>query len=348
MLLDFLELYGLNFNYVTTGISVELDGSYFPKCHDSLWPSFFQETRPFALAMENPLEPGMDVGKSSFRIQLVKKAFEVNFKVLLGAVTNPEDPPMSILATVLPPERWMEGRMTRESDGLLKRWVEEGSGWDHEKDKKMEGGKKKRKRATEFLVEVEVEDGEEGSGGEAGLAVAKALAAPRNPPPRSASSSPTPVQQPNKKAKANQPNVSFRVFSCNNATRNECLSRHLFGAPSDNTKTRRGDVLFLHNFESKTVEGPFQAACDSRWNIDPAVFKGRFRYQVQVRPLDDAAVDSADLAKNVVRMPLGKFHERLKSRTKKVPPTLDEQEGSGLLKLCKRLGWVARWEGLNI
>ena len=125
MLLDFLELYGLNFNYVTTGISVELGGSYFPKCHDLLWPAFFQETRPLSLVMENPLEPGVDVGKSSFRIQLVRKAFEVNFKVLLGAVTSPADPPVSILAEMLPPERWMAGRMTGESDGLLGRWVEE-------------------------------------------------------------------------------------------------------------------------------------------------------------------------------------------------------------------------------
>ena len=89
---------------------MELEGSYFPKCHDSLWDDFFQETRPNSLTMENPLEPTMDVGRSSFRIQLVKKAFEVNFKVLLGAVTLPEDPPMSILATILPPERWMADR----------------------------------------------------------------------------------------------------------------------------------------------------------------------------------------------------------------------------------------------
>lgn len=45
LLLDFLELYGLNFNYITTGISVEGGGVYFPKAHDKVFEEFFQMSR---------------------------------------------------------------------------------------------------------------------------------------------------------------------------------------------------------------------------------------------------------------------------------------------------------------
>jgi DNA polymerase sigma len=37
MLMDFFELYGINFNYVTTGISLEGDGGYFQKANHVLY-----------------------------------------------------------------------------------------------------------------------------------------------------------------------------------------------------------------------------------------------------------------------------------------------------------------------
>lgn len=62
MLLEFFALYGMEFNYITTGISVQNDGSYFPKGAEDKNDVFWQPTRPFMLALENPLEPTMDVG----------------------------------------------------------------------------------------------------------------------------------------------------------------------------------------------------------------------------------------------------------------------------------------------
>ena len=103
-------------------------------------------------------------------------------------------------------------------------------------------------------------------------------------------------------------------------------------------------MLFLYNFEARTVEGPFLASCDSRWNISPGAWRGRFKYQVQVRPLDQpeptgGAFGGDLLVGGAVAVPLSKFHERLKQKSKKMPSKLDEQEGYGVLKLCKRLGW---------
>ena len=77
-----------------------------------------------SLTIENPLEASMDVGKSSFRINLIKRAFEVNFKLLLSHVTAPVDPPVSILAEILPPERWMKMREIGPSDKNLGRYIE--------------------------------------------------------------------------------------------------------------------------------------------------------------------------------------------------------------------------------
>lgn len=77
MLMDFLELYGINFNYVTTGITVHGSGGYFQKGHDRVFDDFYQPQRLMQMGIENPLEPGMDVGKGSFRVGLVRKTFEV-------------------------------------------------------------------------------------------------------------------------------------------------------------------------------------------------------------------------------------------------------------------------------
>jgi non-canonical poly(A) RNA polymerase PAPD5/7 len=104
LLVEFLELYGLDMNYLTTGISVRHDGFYFPKgardrreVYGSTNPS-----RTFALAMENPLDPTMDVGKASFKMQLIQRSFDTAFKVLLAHVAEPAIPAPSILLSILP------------------------------------------------------------------------------------------------------------------------------------------------------------------------------------------------------------------------------------------------------
>ena len=110
LLLEFFELYGIDFNYVTTGISIRNDGSYFSKGAKNRREHFWQPTRPFSLALENPFELEMDVGKASFRMQLVQRSFEVAYRVLLSHVSEPAVPAVSILASILPPTDEMTER----------------------------------------------------------------------------------------------------------------------------------------------------------------------------------------------------------------------------------------------
>ncbi|KAL7544888.1 hypothetical protein ACHAWF_008248 [Thalassiosira exigua] len=111
MLLEFFEFYGLDFNYVTTGVSVRHDGYYFPKGGRDRRNSFWQPSRPFALAMENPLDATADVGAGAFRMQMIQRIFAHAFKTLLAYVSEPAEPTESILATIIPPTEEMAARM---------------------------------------------------------------------------------------------------------------------------------------------------------------------------------------------------------------------------------------------
>jgi non-canonical poly(A) RNA polymerase PAPD5/7 len=136
LLIDFFELYSTDFNFITTGVSIRFDGFYFPKGATDKKKDFWQEKRPFSLAMENPFELTSDVGISSFRISVVQRSFEVAFKVLLSHVTEPFNPTVSILASILPATEEMvkrstirrlkplqAGRTIREPPRKRPRWV---------------------------------------------------------------------------------------------------------------------------------------------------------------------------------------------------------------------------------
>jgi non-canonical poly(A) RNA polymerase PAPD5/7 len=112
LLLEFFELYSMDFNYVTVGVSVRFDGHFFPKGATDRKEDFWQPGRPFSFAMENPLEPKMDVGAPSWRISLIQRSFEIAFKILLSHVTEPVQPTVSILASILPPTDEMRKRAT--------------------------------------------------------------------------------------------------------------------------------------------------------------------------------------------------------------------------------------------
>jgi non-canonical poly(A) RNA polymerase PAPD5/7 len=112
MLLEFFELYGMDFNYLTTGISVRSDGYYFPKGAKGRKEHFHQSARPFSLAIENPFDITADVGKGSFRMQLIAKSFEVAMRVLLSHTAEPVVATQSILASILPPTEEMYKRAT--------------------------------------------------------------------------------------------------------------------------------------------------------------------------------------------------------------------------------------------
>lgn len=110
MLLEFLELYGLDFNYITTGISLRHGGYYFPKGARDKKPIFWLPSRPFSVAIENPRDPLHDVGKGSYRMIQIQKAFDIAFRTILAYTSEPIVPCQSILATILPPTKDMVKR----------------------------------------------------------------------------------------------------------------------------------------------------------------------------------------------------------------------------------------------
>ena len=111
LLLDFLELYSMDFNFITVGVSVRFDGYYFPKGATDRRPAFWQPSRPFSFAMENPFEPTMDVGAPSFRLSWIQRALEIAFKTVLSHVSEPAQQSISVLASILPPTDEMRKRM---------------------------------------------------------------------------------------------------------------------------------------------------------------------------------------------------------------------------------------------
>lgn len=120
LLLEFLELYGTRFNFFTTGISVRDDGSYFPKGASDRKENYTILQRPYSLALENPMETTSDVGKSSFRFNMVQRSFAAAYKVLLAHVATPVIHATSILATILPvtDEMTRRGSMKRAAEKL--------------------------------------------------------------------------------------------------------------------------------------------------------------------------------------------------------------------------------------
>jgi non-canonical poly(A) RNA polymerase PAPD5/7 len=92
MLLEFLQLFGTDFNYATTAISVRNDGYYFSKGRPDTRDVFFNASRPLSLALENPLDAQHDVGTSSFRMPIVQRAFGTAYRILLAHVTDHAHP----------------------------------------------------------------------------------------------------------------------------------------------------------------------------------------------------------------------------------------------------------------
>jgi len=78
LLIDFLQLYGIDFNYFTTGIAVKGEGQYFNK----IKRDWFVDQQPQLLSIEDPNDPENDVSRSSYNILTVRKAFEYAFQRL--------------------------------------------------------------------------------------------------------------------------------------------------------------------------------------------------------------------------------------------------------------------------
>ena len=90
LLIGYLDFFGNVLNMEEVGVSLLEGGSLFRK-RDRGWLS---EERSFLLAMENPENPDMDVGKNSREIRTVRRAFQHAHRVLsVAALGAPLQPP---------------------------------------------------------------------------------------------------------------------------------------------------------------------------------------------------------------------------------------------------------------
>ncbi|MFT7807025.1 non-canonical poly(A) RNA polymerase PAPD5-like isoform X1 [Arapaima gigas] len=121
LLIEFFELYGRNFNYMKTGIRIKDGGSYVAK--DEVQRNMLDGYRPSMLYIEDPLQPGNDVGRSSYGAMQVKQAFDYAYVVLSHAVSPiakyyPNNEAESVLGRII--------RVTQEvaeyRDWISKHW----------------------------------------------------------------------------------------------------------------------------------------------------------------------------------------------------------------------------------
>ncbi|XP_056300550.1 terminal nucleotidyltransferase 4A-like [Pseudoliparis swirei] len=85
LLIEFFELYGRDFNYMKTGIRVKNGGTYLSK--EEMLKAIGSETRPSMLCIEDPIQPGNDVGRSSYGVLQVKQVFDFAYMVLSHGVS---------------------------------------------------------------------------------------------------------------------------------------------------------------------------------------------------------------------------------------------------------------------
>jgi len=150
LLLDFFEFYGMDFNYVTTGISVRHDGFYFAKGQPDKKKVFWQPSKQFTLAMENPLDISANVGTGAYRMQMIHRIFSHAFKTLLAYVSEPLEPTDSILSTIIPPTKEMEKRAMMKKDVKVDEAAEEefSSGGNDDVKKRKRADKKNRDKKS--------------------------------------------------------------------------------------------------------------------------------------------------------------------------------------------------------
>ncbi|XP_026229009.1 terminal nucleotidyltransferase 4A-like [Anabas testudineus] len=85
LLIEFFELYGRDFNYMKTGIRVKNGGAYMSK--EEMLKSVGNGNRPSMLCIEDPVQPGNDVGRSSYGVLQVKQVFDFAYMVLSHGVS---------------------------------------------------------------------------------------------------------------------------------------------------------------------------------------------------------------------------------------------------------------------
>ncbi|PAA54471.1 hypothetical protein BOX15_Mlig031810g1 [Macrostomum lignano] len=84
LLVEFFELYGCRFDYMSTGIRVKDGGAHLPK--EQLLRDMEPGLRPSVLCIEDPLTPGNDIGRSSYGALQVQQAFQSAYWSLSSSV----------------------------------------------------------------------------------------------------------------------------------------------------------------------------------------------------------------------------------------------------------------------
>ncbi|XP_077454676.1 terminal nucleotidyltransferase 4A-like [Stigmatopora argus] len=84
LLIEFFELYGRDFNYMKMGIRVN-GGAYLSK--EEMLKAMGHGNRPSMLCIEDPIQPGNDVGRSSYGVLQVKQVFDFAYMVLSHGVS---------------------------------------------------------------------------------------------------------------------------------------------------------------------------------------------------------------------------------------------------------------------
>ncbi|XP_038070014.1 terminal nucleotidyltransferase 4A-like [Patiria miniata] len=120
-LIEFFELYGVNFNYFKTGISVMDGGCYFSK--DDARGKMTQGYGTSLLCIEDPLNPGADICKNSYGFLEVRKAFGYAYSVLKQGLLNQLDQE-ECMNSIL-------GRIVRITDDVIeyRHWIHRN--WAH-------------------------------------------------------------------------------------------------------------------------------------------------------------------------------------------------------------------------
>jgi len=86
LLMEFLELYGRNFNYQRIAVKIKDDGCYANK--EMLAKELGEGTFLPLLCIEDPITHSCEIGKSSYGILRVKDAFEYGFNIIDRAIRN--------------------------------------------------------------------------------------------------------------------------------------------------------------------------------------------------------------------------------------------------------------------
>jgi hypothetical protein len=124
------------------------------------------------------------------------------------------------------------------------------------------------------------------------------------------------------------------IFLCDMATEQECLDRKLLGTnPGEMhqhhySKIKIGDTLFLYNFETGTLRGPYLAVTACQMNIEPTAWKkSRRNFPWQVR-IDDGAAKTAPMGADELRKHVTLAATKLGLLP---PPELTEEQTAAIL-----------------